>query len=454
MFENAVSSNDPDAAGIWTLDESGRLLAETIHYGQSGTVDWCKDSNAASITDEIDSIGLWVNTGLHGSYLDSVDTFEVIDGTVTPDDGDYCLRWYQASNYLYTMIIKSPPITSSKLKLNVSFRAVASYDVHVKISSTDSEEFIDIIIERGTAWQSFQFDLMINGSLLFTISNPSEIYQQVVGIDAFKITSQVTNDTFPLDVELNTDLGYTPTYSLVKGWDQCIHFNGHAYYLNPFLDKRYDNYLLVSIIHSNGSYMYDIASFSNYRELERSDSNIAIAMALLPTFEILILKDKSITSIDPDTGQAREPIYGVSIKSRNSLSIIKGTLFWNDEEDIYKLNINEGFRAIPLLLNNIRDQYLPLIDKQKIIGVRDLLDTYRIRIWDSVNKTEWIFTANGPTEEKKNLFPEIYRIDAFNDLNFLNDGNIYGIQPHIEGALIDDAGNYLIDDAGQTPIAG
>jgi hypothetical protein len=136
------------------------------------------------------------------------------------------------------------------------------------------------------------------------------------------------------------------------------------------------------------------------------------------------------------------------------LSIIKGTLFWNDEEDIYKLNINEGFRAIPLLLNNIRDQYLPLIDKQKIIGVRDLLDTYRIRIWDSVNKTEWIFTANGPTEEKKNLFPEIYRIDAFNDLNFLNDGNIYGIQPHIEGALIDDSGNYLIDDAGQTPIAG
>jgi hypothetical protein len=173
--------------------------------------------------------------------------------------------------------------------------------------------------------------------------------------------------------------------------------------------------------------MWDMASFSNFRELEKYDSNDTIAAELLPNKEILILKDASITTLYDDglVGIVREPIYGVDCVSRNAVVNINGIVFWNGKEEIYLLNAGRSMIPEPLLKNTIRDLYLAIQDKTKIFGIRNRYNTYRIRINDEATKVEYLFTENGWVEERKWHFPKIYRVGRNNKLYFLNEGNIY-----------------------------
>ena len=223
-------------------------------------------------------------------------------------------------------------------------------------------------------------------------------------------------------------MGYTPTYDLVKGWDQAlVSFNGRVYYLNPYLEKRYENFLVVSHIAPPATFMRDIASFSNFRELEKYDSNETLAIELLQNREILILKDASITTIADDglIGQIREPIYGIGCISRGSVVNINGLVFWCDDDEIFMLNIGSSLIPKPLLKETIRDLYLAITDKEKIFGTRGKFNTYKIRINDSSLKTEFLLTETGWIEERKYHYPEIYRGGFNNKLYFMNDGNIY-----------------------------
>lgn len=265
---------------------------------------------------------------------------------------------------------------------------------------------------------------------------------------SIKVKSNSLVNTLTATTEMKAELGYTPTHNLVRGWDQALSLRGRTYYLNPYIEKRHENFVLVSHIHSNGSYMYDIASFSNFRELEKFDSNEAIGIALLPTMELLILKDSSITTIDPDTGAAREPIFGVSCISRNSIVNMNGIIFWCGGEDIYVLNIGKGFHTEPLLKNTIRDLYLALSDKSSIQCVRDKHNTYRLRTYKPELKTEYVLSENGWVEEKKWHFPEIYRAGFRNKLYFLSLGNIYTEKVELDYSTIEGfvmTGEYILD---------
>ncbi len=280
----------------------------------------------------------------------------------------------------------------------------------------------------------------------------SEFYVDKISIK--EKSNTVFSGLADISTEMNAELGYVPTYNLVRGWDQVLCFRGRVYYLNPYVEKRYNNFLLVSNIHSNGSFMYDIASFSNFRELEKFDSNESIGMALLPTMEILILKDSSIMPIDPDTGAAREPIYGVSCISRASIVNANGIVRWCGGEDINQLNISKGFYVEPLLKGTIRDLYLALPDKASILCVRDKYNTYRLRTYKPELKTEYLLSENGWIEEKKWHFPEIYRSGFRNKLYFLSLGNIYVEKIELDYSTIEDfimTGRYITDPPIELP---
>jgi hypothetical protein len=247
-----------------------------------------------------------------------------------------------------------------------------------------------------------------------------------VSIKEFNVS--IFNDTADATTEMSLELGYTPTFDIVKGWDQALALRGRIYYLNPFVDKRYENFLIVSHIHSDGAYMWDIGSFSNFRELERFDSGVAVGMAILPTTEIIILKDKAVEVLSDDglVGILREPIVGVSCVARNSIVDLGGIIIWGGVEDVYTYTPTKG--VTPILEMTIRDIYLALENKGSMFGIRDRYNTYRLRAADETNKTEFLFNKIFDViEEKKYLYPEIYREDSGQVLNFLNQGNIYGI---------------------------
>lgn len=227
--------------------------------------------------------------------------------------------------------------------------------------------------------------------------------------------------------EINTELGYTATYDIVKGWDKALINRGRIYYLNPYIEKRYENYILVSHIAPPSIYLWDIATFDNFREIEKYDSNKIITIELLSNNDILILKDSSITALSDDgtVGIIREPIYGVDCISKLSVVNINGLIFWCGKEEIFLLNLSRGFVPEPMLKNTIRDLYLAIENKNMIFGIRNRFNTYRIRIPDSQQKTEYLLTENGWVEERKWHYPEIYRVGFNNRLYFLNAGSIY-----------------------------
>ena len=198
--------------------------------------------------------------------------------------------------------------------------------------------------------------------------------------------------------------------------------------------------------------MWDVATADNYRELDVFESYEVVGMALLPTMELLILMNNCITAIDPDTGIARNPVFDVGAVSRQSIVNINGIIFWCCAEDIYMLNIAEGLNPKPLLENTIRDLYTALPYKNLLFCIRDAYNTYRVRAYDPVNKTEFLLSANGWIQEQKYHYPEIYRLSVDTNLNFLSNGNIYEMNTEITSSgnvVTDDNDQVVMDDTNQ-----
>jgi hypothetical protein len=314
--------------------------------------------------------------------------------------------------------------------LTASLRVrISSEPVGIPNPFGDEPAYIDIQHGASSNWVHYNIDLEINGRVTWKVYNAygGEIKSDYpIGIDAFTVTKN--NPGVPEQgTEISDEMGYTPTLDMVRGWDFVVVKDGRVYYFNPFVEERKNNFALVSAIAPGNVFMWDMASFSNFRELEKYDSNDTIGAELLPNKEILILKDASITTLYDDglVGITREPIYGVDCVSRVSIANINGVVLWCGKEEIYLLNTGRSSIPEPLLKDTIRDLYLAIQDKTKIFATRNRFNTYRIRVNDEETKAEYLFTENGWVEERKWLFPKIYRAGFNNRLYFMNDGNIY-----------------------------
>lgn len=416
------------------ITEDGQLIYE-INYKELHI-----DSNAASTTNESDSIGEWEKIEASGINADftSEELFPVLpSGNISPQNGSHFLNWHKNSGFT-TMWLHSPYMIASTQRLKITFYTafnaggLAPDGLKLKVSSDDGGvpnpfgdealvDFIELEVTEVASWTLWEFELNIKGYIKFEMEE--FVDEWALGIDAFQVEIVETQGT-----EIKDDIGYTPTFDMVKGWDQAlVSFNGRVYYLNPYIEKRYENYLVVSHIAPPATFMRDVASFSNFRELEKYDSNETIGIELLPNREILILKDSSVTTLSDDglVGSVREPVYGVDCVSRVSIVNINGLIFWCGKEEIYLLNIGSSLVPKALLKDTIRDLYLAIVDKTKIFGTRNRFNTFRIRINDESAKTEYLLSENGWLEEKKWHFPEVYRGGFNNKLYFMNDGDIY-----------------------------
>ncbi len=440
------------SSALWKVNEQSRLYLDDA-------IEIHSESNAASVDDETNSLGTWIKSNPDwGTALLEVD----LDGA---GGSDYSIKFgWGGAPYSGAVVGVKFPIDGLRNNTNYNITLYLKADlsgggiyrnIYLNFADDNTSNFATGVIQSVDGVFT-QYSITLNtGDLpggakylvIRHVHNVGEFFWiDNVSIDGSNVL--VVDQASVQTTEMKAELGYTPTYNLVKGWDQALSFWGRTYYLNPYVDKRYENFILVSHIHSNSSYMYSIASFSNFRELEKFDSNEAIGMALLPTMELLILKDGSVVPIDPDTGAAREPIYGVSCISRPSITNINGIVRWCGGEDVYLFNVGKGYYAEPLLKGTIRDLYLALPDKASILGVRDKHNAYRIRTYLVELKTEYVFSENGWVEEKKWHFPEIYRAGFRNRLYFLSLGAIYGEKLELDYSTIEDfimTGEYVAD---------
>lgn len=446
FLQKFIFTADSYVKGNWEIDNNGRM------YLVSDYTEIFTDANAARIVGEVNSIGNLQKIDHIGSgslvsdsgsppgaastyviyYLTSIGsrTVDNREGFNVPLAGLKPNTTYVVKAYLYCAV-PLPATTGSLL----------SYLYFTKSSERVSPESLQIIqrpfASSSSNWQQYTIFVTTGevtpDGLAITINDRNDLgeFGGAGTFGADNISIQELNNgemiNIPTTIELNANMGYVATYDLMKSWDQALELHGRIYYLNPFVDKRYENIILVSPIAPPNTFMWDIASFSNYRELKRTGN--AIGFILLPSNDILILKDNSIESLSDDglAGVSREPIPGFGCISRESIVNIGGVIFWADNDDLDMLNVGSGL-PVRLLKNTIRDLYQAIADKTKLIAIRDKFNTYRLRVYDLTNKTEFLLNDNGIIEEAKFLFPEVYREDSVQKLNFLNAGNIYEIE--------------------------
>ncbi|MEM3091545.1 MAG: hypothetical protein QXD05_00205 [Candidatus Pacearchaeota archaeon] len=435
LVSNSISNAITTFANIGNLIFAG-VFQSGVYLSNDEGLTWIQKNNGLTNSDVTilfaDGNNLYAGTfggGIFKTNNNGDNWTEVNDGL--PNEDKFISAFIKKDNYLLVSLYNADNMRTQYgiyrsldgnnwIESNAGLTSMDIYDLYImndKIMSADSQGRIYQSNDYGQNWSLFrEFE---NAVVFGRQSSSVEFYIDKVSI---KEKNYTVVDTFEAKEEMKDELGYNPTFNLVKGWDKALSFKGRTYYLNPFIDKRYENYLMVSHIHSSGAFMYDIASFSNFRELEKYDSNEALSMALLPSMDLLILKDSSIIVLDPETGIAKEPYLGVSLVAKNSIVNMNGIIYWCGGEDIYMYNNGQ---IIPLLKNTIRDLYLDTSDKQLIFAVRDKHNSYRIRLFKPEQKTEYLYTENGWIEEKKYHFPEVYRAGFRNKLYFLSLGDIY-----------------------------
>jgi hypothetical protein len=407
----------------WALNLEGQL--ELI----SNPTELFTEANVTSILNEADTIGSW--TPLKGDETLSIDTpgasgssysLKVVLATVG-GGVKFPISMNKYTRYKMAAFIKT--LASDNIQFQILDATLNVLDNSAIYSTTTFVNYIETLNPNarvGTADPAY-----------IAIIDPASI--STFWVDLVSFTYPPQQLFFPDNLtgtEISDALGYTPTYNLVRAWDQALTFHGRTYFLNPFVDIRYDGFIYVSIINAANAFMYDIASASNYRSLDRFSSYEFIGMALLPTMEILILMNNCVTVIDPDTGVSRNPVYDVGCISRNSIVNINGIILWCDDEDIYMLNISEGLVPKPLLETTIRDLYLNLGDKNLIFCTRDKFNTYRVRTFDLINNVEYLLSKNGWVQEQKINNPEVYRVSINKKLDFLNVGSIYEMDTQLD----------------------
>jgi hypothetical protein len=410
----------------WEVNDSSQFILNiTATINTNGEL--YSEPNAANIANEINSIGSWLTNNGGGSIT------SVSGGAGTssyslyfvPDSGAYQMQFpisglRKMGKFIINLYLKSS-ISSANAYLRIYDSTLSSY-VEQIIPITDSFAQYQTIIDTST--------LVGTPAYFAILPYGIPVWVDLISIKSFDL---VTYDpTTPNGIEMLDQMGYTPTYNLVRAWDQALTFHGRTYFLNPFVDIRYDGFVYVSIINAANAFMYDIASADNYRSLDRFSSYEFIGMALLPTMEILILMNNCVGAIDPDTGVSRNPVYDVGCISRDSIVNINGIILWCDDEDIYMLNISEGLVPKPLLETTIRDLYLNLGDKNLIFCTRDKFNTYRVRTYDLINNVEYLLSKNGWVQEQKINNPEVYRVSINKKLDFLNVGSIYEMDTQLD----------------------
>ena len=428
--EYIVTDSQYNSTG-WQINENGQLylnLTPSTNYNP----ELYTEANAAVISGEANTIGSWV-----------VDEYS--DGTLsvdTPGAGgsSYSLKYggepaiggYSRIKFPISGILLNRKYTIS-LYLKVALPSGTTRDISVAFFDAGLNQSIEKVLTIDGTFTQYTFTLDTSTNPLLgvnpsyftiahSISGPTEFFW--ADLISIKVADVITYSTTFVDgTEMDLELGYTPTYNLVKGWDKAFVYWGRVYYLNPYLDQRYENFLFVSIINQANAYLYDIANASNYRELEKFDGNKSIGLELLQDATLLVIKDKSSMSVDRDTGFTRDPMKGITCTTQQGVVKIQGLIMFPGVDDVF---IVDGYNAKGTLENSIRDLYLKIADKTTLFAIADQYNSYRLRVNDTTNKTEYLFTEKGVIEENKNDFAQVYRQGSDPRLLFMDaSGNIY-----------------------------
>lgn len=460
LFNEVTVAIDGDkiAAKDLRMDESGYLTFVSV----ASAINIHTEPNAASPSD-IDAVGSWESHQPTGVSLTSVAATNFaleFEGILTNLDMnirfpltalDEPLKPGRKYDVAITAITNAP--TEGALGIGLLFDSGGGFYQKIGLASTFiTSSYVIYNLEitiPETHVDEFEFlAVSFGGSGIVPIGT-------TVGIELITIIEQDT-DYADLDTELGTqmltELGYQATFNLVRDWMQGVVRRGITWLAGSFIkdDGRYDNKIFGSQISGLSANMHDVIPAQTYLDVDRYKGEVIVGMAVLSNSSLCVIKDGAAIILDPETGQIYETAIGYGGVIKNSILVIRGTIYWNAQDDIMSMNAATGYIADQISDRYVRDLYQAITDKTTAHACLDRYGAYRIALVDDkedVANPELLLTERGWMEQERYHHPQVYRNGLAGRVWFMNDGNIYAF-PFDEEAFIGYADVYGNYDSG------
>jgi hypothetical protein len=268
-----------------------------------------------------------------------------------------------------------------------------------------------------------------------------------------EVLSFTENDTQFLDqadelgTDMLTELGYQPTFNIVRDWMDAVVLNGITWVAGAWIEARFDNKIFGSQISGLSANMHDVIPAQTFLDVDRYKGEVVIGIAVLSNDSLCAIKDGAAIILDPDTGQKFETALGYGGVIKNTILVIRGTIYWSSQDDIMAMSASTGYVAKEVSDRYVRDIYQSNADKTTAQVVLDRYGSYRIALVDDktdVDIPELVLTQRGWLDQVRYHHPEVYRNGLGGRVWFMNSGNIYAF-PFDEEAFVGYAevyGNY------------
>lgn len=365
------------------------------------------------------------NTYYQGVFLDPYNIISDFDNSFTADvsaipkisgngfdDTEHFYKITALLDGVQEYLVVNSSITPSNALNNLSFTVkglIGAFnkrftDFRIYIANSISDPYYLI--------QSIKFADSDNGTTV-SIDLDGNIYETVT----------ITKDDYDAaSEEINDVLGYSTTDGIdyVRSWDKAINIEGKAFYLNPYIDKRYENIISYSEVKGSSSNMPDVAA-NSYHDVNDFDGDAGLGILESPNGYLGVWSDNKFQLLNPITGKplGLGTIYKGAV-SKDSIVNLGQELIWASEYDIVK---NRGYQIADVSEGSIRGDYRDISNKNNVIATREEKGNC-YRFFDG-STYEYILTDRGWIRWSIYNKPTNYIIRKDGEVWYMKDGAIY-----------------------------
>lgn len=433
----------------WTM-----LATNEVYYSQDpniGTTLYTETSSARITTDN--AIGNWLNI----PNLAGVSWATIL---VTGSVGAYFLTIkYTGSVTAYNMQMDLPQgALTNPIKINTKYTFTLTYkgnrtDGWLVVGFRTFEQTGDslsgdsVIYPVTVAPQTITFSLYSNSvkadspavyvDIAYVLLSGTFVTNDHLDITNFSISEAQTSfvDTLPTGALDITEMGYTPTFNIVRDWQSGVIINGQTFVGNAFVEKSYKNLIFFSPISGDGANMYDVLIAGKFLDADKDSfrGEAIIGLSVLLTLELIAFTEGGAVVIDPTTGQTREVARGHGIMTKETIQKFRETIYWGTGEDIVKIAASTGYQAMSVSDDSIRGMYNRVADKTFVVACIDRFGTYHLAFQITESPKELLYTDRGWLDQSRDHHPTIMRNGFMNIVWFMDSsGNIYSIPQNVQ----------------------
>lgn len=258
-------------------------------------------------------------------------------------------------------------------------------------------------------------------------------------VESFSILeegTQTLNAASELGVLMDLELGYTPTFNLVRDWMNATYLNGRTYVAPAFIEKRYETFVFGSQVKGDGSNMHDvIPAGGTVFPVDEYRGEIITGMVVMHNLNIAIFTDGGLIVLDPDTGNTREVARGYGLRAKGSIMVFRGSIIYASDDDFIQISAATGYEAIPKSTNSVRDIYNKISNKLKLHACFDRFGTYHVALGEDETYREILLTDRGWIDQDREHYPQVFRNGLGGRVWFMNNGDIYAM-PYSEEEFV------------------